>query len=154
MDNVSSTVGPIVYRRANIGEIIQLRHDVLIIGTNRTSPDFDGDLDPTTFHFGAFSQNTNLCCLSMMRSDVIHQPACQLRGMATHQDCQKKGIGQKLLQFAEDSVQNETGIGYFWCNARLGIENFYIKQGWTVTSEPFMIEGVCMHLRLEKQFHS
>lgn len=138
------------YRRAEIGEIIQLRHDVLIIGTNRTSPNFDGDQDPSTFHFGAFANQTNLCCLSMMRSDVQQQPAYQLRGMATYPDVQGKGVGKRLLQFAEDTVFKETGINYCWCNARCGIEGFYSKQGWDVISEPFMIEGVCMHVKMEK----
>ena len=35
-------------RAASVDEIIGLRHSVLILGTSRTSPVFDGDEDPDT----------------------------------------------------------------------------------------------------------
>ena len=154
MDCQSIPFESINCRCAEIDEIIGLRHDVLIVGTNRSTPEFEGDFDSTTYHFGAFFESKTLCCLSMMRNDLTDQPAYQLRGMATHPECRGKGIGQTLLSYAENFVCNETGIGYYWCNARAGIEDFYIKQGWEAVSEPFMIEGVCMHVRLEKRYSS
>lgn len=154
MDNPPLEFDHIDYRRAIIDEIIQLRYDVLIVGTNRTSPEFDGDLEPTTYHFGAFSNFNTLCCLSLMRNDQDNTQAYQLRGMATDPQYQGHGIGGSLLRHAEETVWKETGIGFFWCNARLGIEDFYRNQGWDVISEPFMIEGVCMHVKMEKQYSS
>lgn len=145
------SVDKLEYRAASVDEIIQLRHDVLIVGTNRTSPKFDGDKDESTYHFGAFDKQTVYCCLSMMRYDVDDIPAYQLRGMATHPDHNGKGIGKRLLYAAEQYVLEKMGITYLWCNARVGFEKFYQKQGWKIISEPFMIENVCMHIKMEKQ---
>ena len=149
-DSTRIPLDQIQYRKAALSEIIQLRHDVLIVGTNRISPAFDGDDFETTYHFGAFYQDQAYGCLSMMRADTENQTAYQLRGMATHPEFQGKGIGAKLLQTAEQQIKHDTGIPYFWCNARYGFEAFYEKLGWKVISEPFMIEGVCLHVKMEK----
>ncbi len=147
-------LGIFVFCKAKLTEIIQLRYDVLIVGTNRTSPEFDGDYDETTHHFAAFLQNRVYCCLTMMRSEYDNEPAYQLRGMATHPKVQGKGIGAKLLHLAEQTIVDETGIPLFWCNARVGYEKFYVKQGWRIVSEPFLIEGVCLHVKMTKYLES
>lgn len=141
----------IQYRRAALSEILPLRHEALIVGTNRTSPNFDGDAAPTTYHFGAFLASETVCCLSMMRTETENRYAYQLRGMATHPAQQGKGIGKNLLSLAEQYIVEHMDICDFWCNARVGMEGFYVKQGWVIVSEPFMIEGVCLHIRMQKQ---
>ena len=140
----------IEYREAEIGEILRLRHDVLIVGTDRKTADFTGDGDASSRHFGAFDQGMNVCCLSFMLQDYQDQPAYQLRGMATHPPYQSRGVGKRLIEFAEARMKEFSPIRLFWCNARVGVEDFYRKQGWEVVSEPFMIPGVCMHVKMIK----
>ena len=54
------------YRQTSIDEIIALRQAVLIAGTERESPQFDGDYDKTTHHFGAFLENKLVGCLTFI----------------------------------------------------------------------------------------
>ncbi|MDP8246066.1 MAG: GNAT family N-acetyltransferase [Candidatus Hinthialibacter antarcticus] len=141
-------------RLAAVEEIIQLRRDVLIIGTDRTSPEFDGDHGANTRHFGAFIEQSNICCLSWMLSEIDEAPAWQLRGMATHPNDRGSGVGRELLKFSENYVASESEIRQFWCNARTGAVGFYQKQGWLVCSDEFLISGVGPHFKMKKTFHA
>lgn len=142
----------VIIRRSKLQDIIQLRHDVLIVGTDRTSPEFDGDYDESTRHFGAFANGRNLCCLSWMRSEFESHPAWQLRGMATHPDFRGTGVGRELLDYSESDISSESGIMQFWCNARIGAVGFYQKQGWQICSDEFLIPGVGPHFKMKKPF--
>jgi len=135
-------------RLASLNEIIALRADVLIGGTDRGSAAFDGDDATDTKHFGAFIGSTNVACASCMRSDREDAPAWQLRGMATHADHQSLGIGAQLLAFIE--AEYATLAALLWCNARTGAVAFYERAGWRCTSEVFEIAGVGPHREMEK----
>lgn len=137
-------------RRAFLSEVIQLRHDILIVGTDRTSPEFDGDNNASTRHFGAFFDKINICCLSWMRSELDGAPAWQLRGMATHPEVRGTGVGRALLFYSEESITAESGISTYWCNARTTAAVFYQKQGWSIISDEFHIPGVGPHFKMKK----
>jgi GNAT superfamily N-acetyltransferase len=140
----------IEFRLASIEEILDLRAEVIIAGTDRDSPDFDGDRDDTTRHFGAFDGDRNIGCLSFMLNEWKGEPAWQLRGMATHPDFSRQGIGRRLLAFSDAYLTRESGIRLFWCNARKSAVGFYQKQGWVLESEEFAIPGVGPHFRMSK----
>lgn len=144
----------IKYKLVSIDEIIQLRHDILIVGTDRISPVFDCDHDDSTRHFGAFTHNRNICCLSWMKSEFESKPAMQLRGMATHQDYRGTGVGRALLEYSEQHIAHESNIKQFWCNARTGAVKFYQKQGWAICSDEFMISGVGPHYKMKKEYQA
>ena len=93
-----STSQPIV-RRATAEEVWPLRHAVLRAGLPFDTAKFDGDLDDTTRHFGAFDGHDILCCLSLFQSTWNKSDAWQLRGMATVATHQRQGFGQLLLMF-------------------------------------------------------
>jgi len=133
-------------RRATLNEIIELRHDVLIVGTTRTSAAFTGDDEPTTLHVGAFDGERCVACASLMAAAFEGRPAHQLRGMAVDQAYRGTGLGGRLLQFCEQQVE-----GLLWCNAREHAVGFYERHGWATVGEPFEIEGVCMHLRMVRR---
>lgn len=151
MDQMNLDLNEIEYRRASIEEIIQLRHDLLIVGTDRTSPYFDGDHDPTTFHFGVFYGDQVIGCLTFIRKDWENHPAWQLRGMAIHPDYQGKGVGKWLLQEAETWLLEQFAIRLLWCNARTDAVPFYQKQGWQLRSDEFIIPGVGPHFKMTKE---
>lgn len=144
----------VVIRPANIEDIIQLRHDVLIVGTDRASPEFDGDPDESTRHFGAFINEEIVSCLSWMRSEFESQPAWQLRGMATQLNFRGTGVGRELLDYSESQIASESGIMQFWCNARSGAVGFYQKQGWQTCSDEFVISGVGPHFKMKKTYRA
>ena len=135
-------------REARLDEIIALRDGVLIAGTDRDSPEFPGDHDSTTHHFGAFLEGTCIGCATFLRSEWEGAPAWQLRGMATYPEYRGRGVGGTLLDRALRNLSATTDIRRFWCNARVTAATFYTDRGWTRASEEFMIEGVGPHVRL------
>lgn len=147
------TNNPYIYRLAEINEILPLRQQVIIAGTARASPEFPGDGNPDTYHFGAYLQDLNIGCLSWMASLWENAPAYQLRGMATHPDYQGRGVGKELLKYSESFLKNK-GILQVWCTARLGAVPFYLKQGWKVVSDEFLVEGVGLHRKMVKSLYS
>jgi len=146
-----TTSGEIVSRPASIEAIIDLRNEVIIAGTDRDSPYFDGDHAATTRHFGAFLDDRNVGCLSFFLNEWKGEPAWQLRGMATHPGYPGRGVGRCLLRFAEESLRQESKVWLLWCNARTPAVGFYEKQGWRVESEEFVIKGVGPHFRMSKR---
>jgi predicted GNAT family N-acyltransferase len=132
-------------RIARLAEIIDLRSDVLIRGTVRVSPQFDGDSAADTLHFGAFDGASNIACASCMQGEYENQPAWQLRGMATQQGRRSQGIGASLLAFIEDELLASNPNGLLWCNARLGAVGFYERAGWKTTGDVFEVTGVGPH---------
>lgn len=146
-----SLVSKLVLRRAQLEEILPLRQAVIIAGTNRTSPEFPGDRDPATHHFGAFYDSRNVACATFLLNSWQEQPAWQLRGMATAADLQGRGIGAALLDFAEKYMLSNAGARLLWCNARVRSVPFYVKHGWIAASDVFEIPGVGPHRKLYKQ---
>lgn len=139
-----------VCRQAILEEIIGLRDRIIITGTDRTTPYFDGDAHPDTRHYGLFVNDRICCCASIMRSAWQDQEAWQLRGMASDLNCQGQGMGAMLLRFIEADLYQSSDIKLCWCNARSGAAAFYAKMGWRTVSDEFMIAGVGPHYRMVK----
>jgi GNAT superfamily N-acetyltransferase len=136
------------------GRIIPLRHEILRPGRGVEAAQFDGDKEPTTFHFAATLTGISgepICCVSYMKVDYEGKPAYQLRGMATAKTHQGKGIGKRLVEFAEKVITSNTGIKLFWCNARSEAVGFYEKIGWEKVGEEFSIPDVGPHFIMIKE---
>lgn len=140
----------VVIRQASISEIIDLRNATIIAGTDRTSPEFAGDHEDTTRHFGAFEEDRAVCCATFLLSEWETEPAWQLRGMATTPQLRGKGIGSALLRFAEQALREAAPVRRMWCNARTGAVTFYERHGWRTVSDEFLIQGVGPHYRMVK----
>lgn len=80
--------------------------------------------------------------------------AWQLRGMATADEVQGRGLGSRLIRFA---LEDAAATGYapvFWCNARLRAVPFYERNGWIITSHEFDVPGIGPHHRMATCFVS
>jgi len=141
----------IVIRAATTIELIDLRHAVLRPGFGRETVIFRGDDEPTSYHFGAFDDGRNVCCVSFHLDQYKGRPAFQLRGMATAPACRGRGLGRDLLAFAQETIVAKSPIRDFWCNARTSAVGFYEKQGWHIDSDEFTIEPSGPHYRMIKQ---
>ena len=140
-----------IVRRATLAEILALRHGELRPGLPLDAAHFDGDTDPTTVHLGAFDDDGGLlCCTTLMRRPYDGTDAVQLRGMATHRDLARSGIGTRVVAFAEALVRDEIGCDVLWCNARTSAAGFYRRLGWEITSPEFDIPGVGPHVRMRR----
>jgi len=141
---------PIAYRTAALEEILPLREAVIIAGTGR-APEFRGDRDATTFHFGAFADGANVCCGTFMLNEWFGEPAYQLRGMATAPALRGKGIGAAMLDAAERHIATHTPVRQLWCSARTGAVAFYQKCGWSVVSDVYDVPNVGPHRKMCKR---
>jgi GNAT superfamily N-acetyltransferase len=152
---VSATATPII-RLAAIDEIVNLRWRILRAGLPRETADFDGDREPGTIHVGAFLSGTaeNIACASFMRRPWQDQPAWQLRGMAVRDDYQGKGLGARMLAFAEQALRDRHHSNQLWCNARTPATHFYEKLGWQKFGEEFAVPTAGPHFKMTRQMRS
>ena len=60
----------------------------------------------------------------------------QLKQMAVADGRQGKGVGSRLLAFAE-AWARRGGYGMIILNARIGVEDFYKRHGYAAEGEPF-----------------
>jgi predicted GNAT family N-acyltransferase len=137
-------------RVATLDEIIALRAEVIIAGTGRDSPYFEGDDAPETVHVGAFDAGTGACigCATFLRSSWEGAPAWKLRGMATAPGSRRRGAGRALLACAEGHLRAISEVDVLWCNAREAAAGFYERLGWQRVGEAFDVPGVGIHYRM------
>jgi GNAT superfamily N-acetyltransferase len=139
-------------RRADVEELIDLRHVVLRDGLPRAAARFDGDDETTTRHYGAFVRGKAVGCASLMLSQWEGEPAWQVRGMATDARFRSRGLGAALLRMAEAEVSADASLPrLLWCNARVPAVPVYEKLGWAVRCEPFDIPTAGPHVKMTKR---
>lgn len=150
---MSDSVNPrlIVVRSASAHEIVDLRWRILRQGLPREEAIFPGDELESSFHFAAANGDRILCCATMHLNQWESEPAYQLRGMATDDDCRGLGLGRRVLEAMESAVTVQTPVRQLWCNARTPALEFYRRQGWQVRSDVFEIPTAGPHVRMTKR---
>jgi ribosomal protein S18 acetylase RimI-like enzyme len=134
-------------------ETFPVRQPVLRPGKPVESCIFEGDDLPTTAHFGIYDENTIIGCLSVFKypnAFFASQDAFQIRGMAVLPSHQKKGLGEKLMEAAEDYIKQQNGRT-IWFNAREIAVGFYKKLGYAIEGEPFDILDIGPHYVMFKE---
>jgi GNAT superfamily N-acetyltransferase len=137
---------PIVVRRAEPTEVIDVRHRVLRPGRPREAAIFDGDDAPGTRHWVAVQHDRVVGVVTVIEAPMPDpppevMPRRQLRGMAVLPELQGEGVGHQLLLAAH-------GPEPMWCNARANVVAFYERHGWTAVGPEFDIPGVGPHRRM------
>jgi GNAT superfamily N-acetyltransferase len=128
-------------------ETFAVRLPVLRPGKPIESCIFEGDDLPTTVHFGIYENDVIVGVTSIFEasSDLIEgENQFQMRGMAVLDSHQKKGLGDRLVQAAEQYVR-ENGGSIIWFNAREIAVGFYNKMGYNSIGKPFTIGDICIH---------
>ncbi|MCB9675357.1 MAG: GNAT family N-acetyltransferase [Alphaproteobacteria bacterium] len=141
-------VTPIEVRRAEPGEVVDLRHRVLRAGRPRETAVFDGDTKPTTRHWVAVQADRIVGVVSVMAAEMAPphpdpRPRWQLRGMAVEEGLRGSGVGRAMLETVHADVNDA-----MWCNARANVEPFYARSGWVRSGDVFEIENVGPHVRM------
>ncbi|RTY87536.1 GNAT family N-acetyltransferase [Flavobacterium sp. GT3R68] len=134
-------------------ETFSVRHPVLRQGKPIESCRFDNDELPTTHHFGLFINHNLVGAISVFEKRhplFTDERQFQIRGMAVLEDQQKKGLGESLMKYAEESVKTRNGK-LIWFNARITAVGFYQKLGYEITGEAFEITDVGTHYVLFKR---
>lgn len=75
-------------------------------------------------HFGAFRGDELLAVISLFEKDGV----ARFRKFATRPDCQRQGIGTRLLARVIEEAR-QLGAHKLWCDARLSAADFYQRFG-------------------------
>lgn len=124
-----------------------VRQPVLRPGKPLESCIFDGDDLPQTIHFGVYLNEILLGIVSVFKVsnyNFENPDQYQLRGMAVMPEYQKKGLGDLLLNAAENYIAQQQG-GLIWFNAREIAVGFYKKAGYKILGSMFDIPDVGPH---------
>ncbi|MBC3784620.1 GNAT family N-acetyltransferase [Spirosoma utsteinense] len=95
------------------------------------------DTDDEGHHYGAFREDELVAVISLFVDQRDTRPTeARFRKFATRSDCQRTGIGTRLLShvIAEARRMNATRL---WCDARLDAADFYKRFGMEPVSEVF-----------------
>ena len=145
----------LIFREADVDEILPLRYAVLCTGRPWAEAMFVGDSAATTHHFGAFLPTprglANVGCVSYMLNELEGEPAWQLRGMATRPDFARQGVGANLVAAAQFALLGKSPVRLFWCKARVVAFPFYERLGWRFVSEMYVIEHYGPHRSMMKR---
>ena len=102
-----------IIKKISPEETYIVRHPILRPGKPKASCIFDSDDLDTTIHLGLFVENqlVSICSLVKNSNNLISEKKqYQLRGMATLEVFQKKGLGKHILNYAENLLKKKTYI--------------------------------------------
>jgi predicted GNAT family N-acyltransferase len=126
-------------------ETYEIRKDVLRRNITLTEKNIE-DLLITTFHFGGFVDGKLIGIATFIQNDNTLFDGFQyrLRGMATLDAYQGKGIGGSVLK---ESIKflKEKNVEVLWCNARTSALNFYQKLGFKAVGTEFDVYLIGPH---------
>lgn len=134
-------------------ETFPVRNPVLRPGKPVESCIFDGDDLETTVHYGIYDDDNIVGVISLFKSKsplFDDEIQFQLRGMAVLETHQKQGLGDKLIEAAENYVAGRDG-SLIWFNAREVAVGFYKKMGYETIGEPFNIGDIGIHYVMWKR---
>lgn len=139
--------------RISASDTYHLRQKMLRPGRSLEECKFPGDEDEQTFHLGAFHENKLVSVASFFfeKHPNFEEPyQYRLRGMATHEDFQRKGYSRELLKVAFPIIK-QNFCTLLWCNARLGAVGFYQTVGFEKIGEVFEIPEIGPHYLMFKK---
>jgi N-acetylglutamate synthase-like GNAT family acetyltransferase len=138
-------------RRADVAELLALRHAILRAGLPAESAKFEGDLEPTAIHLAAELDGKIVGCCTLIQRPFESEPAWQLRGMAVDGRIQRTGVGGALLSEV-DRLIRPANPSRLWCNARVPASDFYRRHGWIEVGTVFDIPTAGPHIRMMRRW--
>jgi len=116
------------------------------------STEFAGDYDEGTFHIGLYMDKELISIVSFTLSNYKDFSGIQyqLRGMATKEEFQGKGMGKNLVAFALEVLKNKK-VNVIWCHSRITAIDFYLKMGFEIVGEEFEIPPIGKHRVMFKE---
>lgn len=139
----------ILYNSAAHKQMIELRNDILRkpLGLSFTPADFQKEQQ--NILIGAFEVNKIVGCCVLTK---VNERTIQLRQMAVNNEFQGKGVGKKIVQYAEKIAQEEK-YETIMMHARSVAVSFYKKLGYTIEGNEFM-EVSIPHFMMKKNLKS
>ena len=133
-------------------KLYDLRNFVLRPGKPLHTTFYEKDDDINTFHL-AISIQSKVQCIATFYPEkmtgVYTRKAYRLRGMATHPNFRRKGLGKNLMQSAFTYLLQQQA-DLLWCKARLAAIPFYISLGFQIIGEQYDIKEIGPHYTMYK----
>ncbi|MCB0348528.1 MAG: GNAT family N-acetyltransferase [Bdellovibrionales bacterium] len=141
-------------------DVLPLRHKILRPGRDISSAVYAEDQDKTTSHIAVVDSDKTIAVLTLLTTkklpnylESLSLPTnafVQLRGMAVDEGQQGKGVGKFLIENTINQLA-ETGVyKILWCNARTYALPFYVKLGFKVVGDEFIVPDVGPHFVMYK----
>lgn len=102
--------------------------------------------DEADIHFGLFEGDEIIACLTLTECESNRM---KMRQVAVDNNCQGKGLGQKLSLAGEEYARKK-GFEIMFCNARKTAVPFYEKLGYKIVSDEFTEVNI-PHYTMEKR---
>lgn len=118
-----------------------IRREVLRPRGPESEVAYPGDACELARHFGAFEEEKLVGVASFLPEPCPEQDgaaAWRLRGMATMQSAQGRGVGGQLLLYGVECVLRQ-GATVIWCYGRASARTFYERHGFRVLGEEFAL---------------
>lgn len=147
----------ILIREVSPEETWPLRHQILRPHQTFEKVKYAQDFLPTTIHLAAF-QNKQICGIATFEKEnhpdfPAYKLSYRLRGMAVDPSLRKSGVGRRLIEFAEEKLQ-QMHVDFLWFNAREVAFPFYEKLGFGFHGAMFDIEDIGPHKVMYKALAS
>jgi [ribosomal protein S5]-alanine N-acetyltransferase len=113
-----------------------LRESILRSGQPKENWTFEADDDPRTIHL-AMKQNNKIVAIVSLLPEVKEGCPWRLRGMAVKEALRGKGVGQQLLVALLAMVEESV-----WCTARKDVQSFYLKNGFEIFGDEFVMNNL------------
>ncbi len=137
-------------------ETYSIRHSILRPNQSLEDCKFEADLDPATFHLGAFWEGKLISIgtfSSESHPELDGQVQYRLRGMATLEEYRNYKAGSMLIKYAEESLlQRQADL--WWCNARISVSDYYKKLGLSEQGDVFELPSIGPHKLMYKHLSS
>lgn len=134
------------YNSVDYIEMVELRNAILLepIGLPYFEDVFEKDEE--SIFCGCFDNGELIgcCILTELTEEIV-----QFRQMAVLEDVQKRGIGSKLIAFAE-KIATQNGYKEIILHAQRAVETFYLKNGYHFEGNEFVEAGI-LHIIMKKK---
>ncbi|MFT4781503.1 MAG: ribosomal-protein-alanine N-acetyltransferase [Pseudohongiellaceae bacterium] len=139
-------------REVSAKETYTIRHAVLRKGRPIEDCQFRDDALETTIHIGIYidAQVVGIATFVQNKNKLFsEEKQYQLRGMAILEIFQGRQLGERLLNYGEQMLE-EKHIARLWFNARETAVGFYKKNNYETVGLSFEIDNVGTHYVMTK----
>lgn len=138
----------ITYESKEYAEMVELRYQILRkpLGLDFTDEYLAKEKSDYLCVCQKDNKTIGACILTPIDNKII-----QLRQMAISDEFQGKGIGKKLIHFAEQTA-TDNGFNKIILHARKTAAPFYKKLNYSIIGDEFTEVGI-LHHKMEKQFN-
>ena len=108
------------------------------------------ELEDAATHVAAFDEVRRL--VGVGRLQYVKDALGQVRYMAVEPDCRSQGVGQAMLNELERLAKRQ-GMTAIVLDAREHAVRFYLKSGYVVTGDSYLLFGEIPHSKMEKKLN-